>query len=446
MMSSSAETIQADQNKTQVGNYFVANYPPFSFWKPERRHEAYQALETSPDAGTPLGLYVHIPFCRKRCHFCYFRVYTGRDAKRNRVSTYVDSLLRELEMYAEKPLIKGRRPRFVYFGGGTPSFLPADQLQQLADGMKRLMPWDEAEEVTFECEPGTLSEEKLRVLHSAGITRLSLGVESFDDAVLRSNGRAHLSKEIHGAYDYARSIGFKQINVDLIAGMLNETDDNWQACVAKSIELAPDCVTIYQMEIPYNTTIYQEMRERGEVTAPVADWATKRRWVRYAFDELEKAGYTVTSTCTAVKDPKAYRFLYRDYLWRGADMVSLGVSSFGHFAGAHYQNEKDFGPYVERVAEGELPIHRALATTTDEKLIREMILQLKLGTLDIEYFRQKFGTDILERFTEPFQKLRSAGHLAAQNDRVVLTRESLLMVDELLHEFFLPEHRDARYT
>jgi oxygen-independent coproporphyrinogen-3 oxidase len=188
------------------------------------------------------------------------------------------------------------------------------------------------------------------------------------------------------------------------------------------------------------------MRERGEVVAPVADWATKRRWVRYAFEELEKAGYAVTSTCTAVKDPDAYRFLYRDYLWRGADMVSLGVASFGHFSGTHYQNEKDFGPYVGRVAQGELPIYRALATTPDEKLIREMILQLKLGELDIAYFRRKFGTDILKRFGEPFEKLRAAGHLAAQDERVMLTRDSLLMVDELLPEFFLPQHRDARYT
>ena len=98
------------------------------------------------------------------------------------------------------------------------------------------------------------------------------------------------------------------------------------------------------MEIPFNTTIYQEMHERGEIVAPVADWPTKRAWVDYAFAELERAGYTVTSAYTAVRDPQAFRFLYRDYLWKGADMVALGVASFGHFRGTHYQNEKDFGP------------------------------------------------------------------------------------------------------
>jgi oxygen-independent coproporphyrinogen-3 oxidase len=271
-------------------------------------------------------------------------------------------------------------------------------------------------------------------------------VEHFDDDVLKSNNRAHRSREIHNAYQYARSIGFPQINIDLIAGMLNETEEGWRDCVAKAVELGADCVTVYQMEIPFNTTIYQQMRERGEVVAPVADWPTKRRWAAYAFEQLERAGYTVTSTCTAVRDPDAYRFLYRDYLWRGADMVSLGVSSFGHFRGTHYQNEKDFGPYVRRVSDGELPIHRALAMTAEEKVVRELILQLKTGRVDAAYFREKFGVEILDRFAKPFGDLRDAGHLAIDDDRVQLARESLLRVDELLHGFFLPQHRGARYT
>lgn len=435
-----------EHQQTTVGNYFVANYPPFSFWKPERRGEALEALERSPQAGTPLGVYVHLPFCRKRCHFCYFRVYTGRDAKRDRVSRYVDTVLHELDMVADRPLIRGRRPRYVYFGGGTPSFLFPPQLRQLLDGMKERLPWNDVEEVTFECEPGTLNEEKLDTLRELGITRLSLGVEHFDDAILKANGRAHLSRETYRAYEYARKIGFHQINVDLIAGMLNETEEGWRRCVRKAAELQPDCVTVYQMEIPFNTTIYHEMHERGEVVAPVADWPTKRAWAAYAFEQLEEAGYTVTSAYTAVRDPAAFRFLYRDYLWNGADMVSLGASSFGHYQGTHYQNEKDYGPYVDRVAAGELPIYRALAMTGEEKMLRQVLLQLKLGRLDAARFRERFGVDVLDRFAGPLGRLREAGHLAIEGDCAVLSREGLLRVDELLHEFFLPQHRGARYT
>ncbi len=122
--------------KTTAGNYFVANYPPFSFWRPERTGEALTALAQPPVPGTPLGVYLHLPFCRKRCHFCYFQVYTGREAKNNRVRAYVEAVLDELEIYARSPLIAGRRPRYVYFGGGTPSFLSPDELAQLFQGMQ----------------------------------------------------------------------------------------------------------------------------------------------------------------------------------------------------------------------------------------------------------------------------------------------------------------------
>jgi oxygen-independent coproporphyrinogen-3 oxidase len=432
--------------QTTAGNYFVANYPPFSFWRPERTGEAAEALRQTADPQAALGVYVHLPFCRKRCHFCYFRVYTGRDAKRDRVARYLDAVLEELERYARAPLLAGRLPRYVYFGGGTPSFLSAEQLTRLVGGMRALLPWDQAEEVTFECEPGTLNPEKLQALHDLGMTRLSLGIENFDDGVLRSNGRAHLSREVYRAYETARAIGFRQINVDLIAGMLNETEANWRDCVRRAIALEPDCVTIYQMEIPFNTGIYRQMHERGDIAAPVADWPTKRAWTAYAFAELERAGYTVTSAYTAVRDPQAFRFLYRDYLWKGADMVSLGVSSFGHLHGTHYQNEKDIGPYFDRLAEGKLPIRRALTMTADERLIRELILQLKLGGLDRHYFQCKFQVDILARFSGPLDKLAAEGYLSIADGGVSVTRRGLLLIDELLPEFYLPQHRAARYT
>jgi oxygen-independent coproporphyrinogen-3 oxidase len=134
--------------------------------------------------------------------------------------------------------------------------------------------------VTFECEPGTLQRHKLEALKELGVTRLSLGVENFDPKILEFNGRAHLEEEIHRAYGWARDIGFDQINIDLIAGMVEETEENWKECVRKTIEFSPDSVTVYQMEIPYNTTIYQEMKAAGKLIAPVADWATKRDWVK----------------------------------------------------------------------------------------------------------------------------------------------------------------------
>lgn len=430
--------------ETTAGNYFVSNYPPYSFWKGEHLPDVYAALDRVPNPGTPLGIYLHIPFCRKRCHFCYFRVYTDKDS--TAIKAYLDLALQELRLYAQRPFIAGRKPQFVYFGGGTPSYLSESQLRYLTDEMKRFLSWDAAEEVTFECEPGTLTDHKLRAIRELGVTRLSLGVENFSDHILEINGRAHRSKEIQRAYEYARELDFPQINIDLIAGMVEETEANWHECVERTVALSPDSVTIYQMEIPYNTRIYQEMKAQGKLVAPVADWETKRGWVDYAFKRLESSGYQVASGYTAVKDPRKTRFVYRDSLWQGADLMGLGVASFSHVGGTHFQNEHDFEPYLGALRAGRLPITRALTPTDEERMIREVVLQFKLGRVSLDYFLRKFGVDLSIRFAEPIRVLREDGHLGRQGDWLQLTRNGLLQVDRLVREFFLPQHRGARYA
>ena len=314
--------LERDDDETTAGNYFVANYPPFHFWDANTALHVGELIQRPSPKETPLGVYFHIPFCRKRCHFCYFRVYTEKNAQE--IASYLDAGMRELEIYARAPFINERKPSFVYFGGGTPSYLSVKQLQMLTDRMKELLPWDEAEEVAFEAEPGTLTEAKLTALREIGITRLSLGIENFDAHILEINGRAHRTDEIYRAYKFAQSVGFPQINIDLIAGMVEETDENWRENVRKTVELAPDSVTIYQMEVPYNTGIFKQMKEEGKLNAPVATWKHKRQWVDLAFSELEQAGYTVTSGYTAVRDPEKTKFLYRDKLWQGADLVGCG--------------------------------------------------------------------------------------------------------------------------
>ena len=236
------------------------------------------------------------------------------------MESYVKALAREVKLYSSLPAIASRRFRFVYFGGGTPSFLSSRQLRFLVERLRRHIGWDDAEEVTFECEPGTLTLDKLKTLKSIGITRLSLGIENFNDEVLRENGRAHLSAEVFRAYEWARQVGFPQINIDLIAGMVGETWENWRNCTRQAIELDADNVTIYQMELPFNTVFSQDMKATGD-SSPVANWETKRAWVDHAFTELENAGYQISSAYTLDKKSNRARFVYRNSLWHGADKI-----------------------------------------------------------------------------------------------------------------------------
>jgi oxygen-independent coproporphyrinogen III oxidase len=439
------ESTARNLEQTEVGSYFVANYPPFSVWSPSAVPLGLEALKQEP-AHVPLGLYLHIPFCRKRCHFCYFRVYVNKSSRE--VEEYLDVLAREWELYLNTPAVAGRTLDFVYFGGGTPSFLSTRQLQSLVQRLTAASPWTAAEEITFECEPGTLSDAKLTAIREMGVSRLSLGVENFDDRILELNGRAHRSPEIHRVYDAARALGFPQINIDLIAGMLGETDENWADCVRKTLELQPDSITIYQMELPYNTTISANLlKGSGQFTEAVAPWSTKRRWVNEAFEALERAGYHIGSAYTAVKDPARTRFVYRDYLWEGADLIGLGVASFGHVNGVHLQNLDTWEAYSEKILQNELPLGRGYRPSAEERLIREFVLQLKRGWVRPAHFRDKYNVDVLQRFAIPLASLDADGWLARKtSERIELTRDGLLRVDVLLPRFFLPEHTGIRYT
>ncbi len=428
---------------TEVGSYFISNYPPFSLWTRENVPEIRTALAAEPDRSVPMGLYLHIPFCRKRCKFCYFRVYTNQNA--NAIARYAEALAKEVEIVSRERGVNGRELKFVYFGGGTPSYLSSKQLRFLRDELSRSVSWDHADEVTFECEPGTLSQEKVQTLKDIGVTRISLGVENFNDAILEENGRAHLSPEIFKAYDWIQQAGFPQVNIDLIAGMVGETDENWTKCLEEARKLQPDNITIYQMELPFNTLISKEMKELG-IVSPVANWETKRRWVDEAMNTLATDGYQVSSGNELVKNPATDHFVYRDNVWRGCDLIAAGVSSFGHFQGVHYQNLDQLEEYLTTVEAGSLPINRALRPTDHQKLIRELILQMKEGHVSAEPFRRKFGVNILDEFAKPLSAQQAKGYLSVSGNDITLTRKGLLQADTLLPEYFEEQHREVRYT
>ena len=437
--------MSTDTVKTEVGSYFISNYPPYSQWSEDALPAIKSALASPPVPDTPLGLYLHIPFCRKRCKFCYFKVFTDVNAKE--IERYVAALCKEIELVSQQAIMGDRPFRFVYFGGGTPSFLSPKQLESLADRLRASISWDKAEEVTFECEPGTLSETKIKTLRAMGVTRLSLGVENFSDAILEENGRAHLTKEIDRSWQWIRDAGFPNVNIDLISGMVGETWDNWKENVRRAIDLSPESITIYQMELPFNTVYSKDLLDGTQKESSVADWPTKRAWVQYAFDEFCASGYSVSSAYTVIKDKSKISFSYRDNLWQGSDLLATGIASFGHASGIHYQNRPEMPRYLESLLEHEeLPLGRAYVPNEHQKLIRELVLQLKRGFIERDYFENKFDVDVISNWHDVWQGYAQEGLLSFTEDRVDLTMAGLLRADSLLPAFFEHEHRNVRYT
>jgi oxygen-independent coproporphyrinogen-3 oxidase len=199
------------------------------------------------------------------------------------------------------------------------------------------------------------------------------------------------------------------------------------------------------MEVPFNSKIAKDALAHGG-ESEIASWSQKRAWVDYAFKQFEAAGYVVSSGYTLVKPERHAGFVYRDSLWHGADLVGTGVASFGHFQGVHYQNVDTWEQYISKLDAGELPINRALPVKDHQKLIREMILQLKTGKIDAGYFRTKFGEEITTAFSGAFNSLAAEGYLTLDGDTIRMTRDGLLRVDSLLPRFFEAQFQNIRYT
>ena len=426
------------------GNYFVSSYPPFSCWNQEQLDKLPAAFDKPgiDAAEIPLGLYLHVPFCAERCHYCYYRSYA--QPTHDQTDHYIDVLQAELTTYAQAPSVKGRLLDFAYFGGGTPSLLTVRQIQRLFDGVKKQFPFDSAREVTFECAPQSATSDRLRVLRDVGVTRISMGVQQLDDEVLRKSGRIHRVENVERAWERLEPLEFPIVNLDLMVGLVGESDESFFCSLDRIIAMGPPSVTIYLLEIPPNTPLYHALQEH-QIEQPPATWDVKRDRLRRAFEQLEQSGYAIRSAYAAVRDPYICRFVYQDAQYHGADLLGLGVASFSYFDGTHYQNQASLDRYLQSVSEHGHARARAYGLADDERMVREFILQLKLGSVSAAYFQDKFGVNVAKYFAAPLSDGETHGWLTVDDSGVTLTREGLLRVDRLIPSFYLPRHQEKTY-
>lgn len=425
-----------------VGSYFVATYPPFSCWDTADAGAWLDALDAPPAPRTPLGLYVHVPFCVKRCTYCY---YLSVDDHPDLLDAYLEALDAEIARVVLSPAIAGRAVDFAYVGGGTPSMLSPDRIERLFGSLRGQASLDDAREITFEVAPRSVTRAKLRALRNHGVTRVSMGVQQLDDDVLRASGRVHRVVDVLRAWDLIREAGFPIANLDLMVGMIGETEDSFLASLDRTIGMGPESITLYPLEIPMNTPLYRAI-EDGTVPRPPLDWATKRRRMATAFGRLEAAGYAVRSTNAAVRDPSRHRFLYQDLQYRGADLLGIGVASFSYVGGVHHQNAARLEEYLRAAEERRPPLGRAHALDANERVVREFILQLKLDRVERAPFRARHGVDPTDRFAAPLADLVERGWIRVADDAIHWTPEGRVQADRVLPSFYLPEHRGIRYS
>jgi len=391
-------------------------------------YDAYFAPESAV-------LYLHVPFCIQKCGFCDYTVYINKseDAREQ----YVQALQREIRAFPSQ----GVFPRFavdaIYFGGGTPGILSGEQLVRLLDTCRETFQVHPDAEICVEFDPPTVTKEKVETVGEAGFNRFSIGVQSFDDNLLRICNRSHDVATAERAFQIVRSAGFTHVNLDLIFPLPNLTLETWQRSIGMAIDLEPGCVTAYGLEIWPKTAFYHDItNEKLTLPAPEAE----REMYAYAIDALDAAGFHRTSSTGYYhpdRSPRYSRFL--EYYWRTWPMIGFGVSSKSVIHERLYVNVKGLKRYYELVDTGRIPMDFATYLTKEQEMRRVVIRGLKMCSVSRSDFRKRFGIDIDMMFGTQLTELTELGMLANVDDDIVLTRAGQIHSTNVYERFYVED-------
>ena len=371
----------------------------------------------------PTSAYVHIPFCTQICYYCDFsKVFI----KNQPVDSYLEHLLQEFHSYDIQKL------RTLYIGGGTPTALSAPQLEVLLDGLTKNLDLSVLEELTIEANPGDLDEEKIAVLKNSAVNRVSLGVQTFDDKMLKKIGRSHLERDIYENIDRLKLAGFDNISIDLIYALPGQTMDQVKDNVAKAIALDIPHMSLYSL-ILENHTVFMNRMRRGKLPLPKEE--LEAEMFEYIIAELERAGFEHYEISNFSKP--GFESRHNLMYWDNAEYYGIGAGASGYVNGVRYKNHGPIRHYLKAVEEGNARITEE-HLTLQEKMEEEMFLGLrKKSGVSMERFEEKFGQSFQELYGDIIKDLIQQGLMQVDGDHVRMTKRGLFLGDTVAERFIL---------
>jgi putative oxygen-independent coproporphyrinogen III oxidase len=362
------------------------------------------------------GLYVHVPFCLTRCGYCDFNTYAGLDHLR---SPYVDAVVGEAVLTA--PAWAAVPFASIFLGGGTPTTLPIGEMAKLLDHLRGAFRVVADAEITSEANPDTVDGEYLRGLRRAGVTRLSLGLQSFDAAVLRSLERIHTAESAVAAFRAARRAGFDDVNLDLIYGAEGETLDSWRSTLERTVALEPEHVSAYALTIEPATALGRKV---AAGLAPMPDGDAQADMYAVACDVLGAAGYDHYEVSNWAKPGR--RCVHNIGYWEGRPYLGLGAGAHSFRDGLRWWNVRPPQQYLEEVAAGRLPVGGEERLTDDERHLERLLLGLR--TIDGVPEEWVGGAARADDFVAQGLAARRAGRLALTDRGMLLANELVLQL------------------
>jgi len=381
---------------------------------------------------TLAGIYIHIPFCATRCHYCNFATggYESELARR-----YTAAAREEIERAddSDGPMTGRmmRRVDTIYFGGGTPTTLTVEQISSLIEACRRRFDVAPDSEITAEANPGSVSQNYLEELRASGVNRLSFGVQSFDDDELRMIGRTHSAEEAREAVRTARDAGFANLSIDLIAGLPEQNMETWRRNLKEAFALAPDHLSVYLLELYKDAPLLHRIN-RGELRA-IDDELTVEMYFALT-DEAERRGFDHYEISNWARPGSESRHNLK--YWTGAPYWAFGVSAAGYDGRKRWSNTRNIHEYLAKVESGRSPVSEFVELDDDDRQSENLFLRMRLKDgVDLDDHLRRFGVNALERYRDEIERLRDAGLVELGENRLKISRAGAVLANEVFAAF-----------
>ncbi|QMT18767.1 oxygen-independent coproporphyrinogen III oxidase [Planococcus maritimus] len=375
------------------------------------------------------GMYIHIPFCHQICFYCDFNKVFFKDQP---VDAYIESIGQELALWKQQGALDVPLET-VFLGGGTPTALTPDQLKRLLELIHQYVPMSEGVEWSSEANPDELTREKMEVLFNGGVNRLSMGVQTFDQDLLKRLGRTHANDDVLRAVETAREVGFSNISFDLMYGLPGQTMAQWDETLERAFAFGMPHFSAYSLIIEPKTVFYNLM-VKGKLNTVTED--LEGDMYERLMDEMEKHGlhqYEISNFAKPGHESR-HNLLY----WDNEEYIGVGAGAHGYVDGIRYSNHGPLKKYMEPLEAGQRPVLDATTVSVKAQMEEEMFLGLrKTAGVELARFEEKFGAALEQVYGEILQSEQAKGNLVVEQGRVKLTHKGRFVGNEVFEQFLL---------
>ncbi len=387
------------------------------------------------DKKKELGIYIHIPFCKRKCFYCDFISYTGYSEN----SEYIEAIKKEIETYKLNDYIVTS----IYIGGGTPSYINSFYIESILKNIRERFNLSEDCEITIEVNPGTVTFEKLKTYKKCGINRLSIGLQTVDNELLKLIGRIHTYEEFINTYKMAKEIGFENMNIDLIIGIPNQTLEDIKKEIEKIINLRPSHISTYSLIVEEGTKLAEMLDEasnsKGMLNGKrfeLPSEETERKMYWYIKNKLEELGYNHYEISNFAIKGKESR--HNVNCWKQKEYIGLGVAAHSYLDKVRYSNIESVESYVKNIKNGKILLNRIIQETQNLKDMKKEYMLLGLRKIDgisIKDFKYKFSENPIFIFRNELNKLQNEELIEIDGDNIKLTNKGIDLANLVWQEF-----------